>query len=237
MHSRWGATLFTVLMLAFLWHGQSLGADRNAETRRVSKSEFERLGLNSLNAEPSELLKAVKILLRIPDYESWRISIAEAKRMDLNGDGIADIVATVNKETSGDPVGVFLLVSSGDQYVLQEFDTERASLDETVRDLRGEGKYEILVTQEISSTAPHAQAFYWYDVYAWDGSEYVPNNASFIDTFYIERYIPLIAQRIMSVENRVKSSDEREREVGVGMLDACRKALERVRDLVKRRDQ
>lgn len=154
-------------------------------------------------------------------------SIAEMKRVDLNADGTEDIVALMNVgATIANPVELFLFCSRGDEFIAQNLFTERGMMDDSVLDLNGDGIYEILVKSSIPGETPHVLAFYWFDVYSWDGQGYVKSDEQFFDSFYIRRYLPKISNRIALGQQLLQSGEEDT--VISAVLEDCRIALEKV---------
>ena len=95
------------------------------EMKTFSFQELEELGVEVDTIDTKGIFSILQLLYAVSDptlrkgeLETF-VSIAEMKRVDLNGDGKGDFTALVNHRGTSDPVELFLLCSVGNGVVAQ----------------------------------------------------------------------------------------------------------------------
>ena len=154
--------------------------------------------------------------------------------MDVNGDGIQDIVALINYNCTADPVEVLTLCSMNHGFIAQRFPTERAVMARTFIDIDADGKYELLLNVPIPGNAPHSETFYWTNIYSWREKGYSQANEIFLESYYLKKYLPLVCARIAYAEALINSAKHYKKqnmaskELAIAILEDCRKAIKKV---------
>ena len=129
--------------------------------------------------------------LSLPMHTAWkgpwrgfpRYSHARFYSVDVDGDGISDLVVTLwYSGGSYSPAETFVLRKTGEQYriVLSKRGAESGQIKfDRVADLDGDGKPEILIWDEIWGPGSHAEARDWVDIFHWSGDRMVRVNHQF----------------------------------------------------------
>jgi hypothetical protein len=179
-------------------------------------------------------LRARTKVEKLPDFETERWSVAEVRVADLNGDGKKDVAALFNFNCTADPGELFLLCSVGDRFVVQMLDTEWATLDESLRDLDGDGKLEVILNRMIEGNSAHCNAFFWHDVFVWTKGGYRPSgNARFVKSYYLRHYLPLVDSHVSRAQELLASqADRRDLGQAVAMLEDSAAAIGHVAALL-----
>lgn len=183
------------------------------------------------------VLAARKKLFGIPDYEDWRTSVSSIKQVDVNGDGKIDIVAGINLKTSQDPVEFITIVSSGEGYVVQLFSAEHLSVEKAFLDIKGDGRYELVLKSLLSDNVPLNEATYWADIYSWDNGKYRMNSKGFIESYYMRQYLEYVSSKInratqlLAMPEVGDTARAKTSKIALGILQDCRTALKRIVEL------
>lgn len=199
------------------------------EAKVIEIEEIKQWGLFEEVLVEKSLLKARNVAFEIPDYEQSRASIAGFMKKDINGDGKDDFVFLVNLTTSSDPVETIVIASQKEKYSIQRLYTEWSEIDTTVRDLDGDGLYEILQNQSIfNPKVPHSLTLLWVDIYQWDGIKFIKNNRAYLKRYYISEYLDIVNLRIELAQSKMMSKSSDSDSLPHALLEDCRIALERI---------
>ncbi len=166
------------------------------------------------------------------DLEQY-VVLTNMRNLDLNQDGLPDVVALVNDPSMASPNGVMVMYSVHAGWAAQLIPTYRAEIKETLIDVNRDGEHEICVQSIIGLFGVLEQT--WVDVYAWNGEAYVERNAEFLHSFYRQRYLPRLAERIHDAHDMLLH--EVRRETIMSMLRDSRTALRRIATLSKDRER
>jgi len=161
------------------------------------------------------------------------VVLTDMRHLDLNQDGLPDVVALVNDPSMASPTGVMMVYSVHAGWAAQLIPTYRAEIAETLIDVNRDGEHEICVKSIIGHVGVLEQT--WVDVYAWNGEAYVERNAEFLNSFYRQRYLPRLAERIQDAHDML--IHEVRRETMMSMLRDSRTALRRIATLSKDRER
>jgi hypothetical protein len=86
--------------------------------------------------------------------QSWfrGAKVIDYRFIDLNKDGVYDLVMEVKENTSADDGPIEVIFRKGDRFVLQEVPGKRSfgDFDGAIRDLNGDGKYEIVTMESLA---------------------------------------------------------------------------------------
>lgn len=161
------------------------------------------------------------------------VVLTDMRHLDLNQDGLPDVVALVNDPSIASPNGVMVVYSFHAGWAAQLVPTYRAEIEETLIDVNRDGEHEICVKSIIGHVGVLEQT--WVDVYAWNGEAYVERNAEFLNSFYRQRYLPRLAERMHDAHDML--IHEVRRETIMNMLRDSRTALHRIETLSKDRER
>ena len=183
--------------------------DATLYKRFLPSRRLRRLGFNVDDAT-KEMVLALKAKL-CPDCELalTRRSVDEMRTLDINRDGRKDLVALTSDGCTADPNGVLLVCSVPRGYIVQMIFTERALLEDTLRDVDGDGKYEIVTNSWVMGATCHAMACHWHDVYTWTPRGYTPANCQYLEPYYLAQYLPELIRYIAFAEERLQLGDDR----------------------------
>ena len=129
--------------------------------------------------------------LSLPMHAAWkgpwrgfpRYSHASFYSVDVDGDGISDLVVTLQYSGgSYSPAETFVLRNQARQYqiALSKHGAAGGHIEfDRVADVDGDGKPEILIWDEIWGAGSHAEARDWVDIFHWSGDRMVRVNHQF----------------------------------------------------------
>ena len=232
-----------VAVLAAAVHGAAFAAQR-ADDATVYRQSFSSKGLRRLGLNVDTATKAMVLALKAKlcpdcDLALRNRSVAEMRVLDLNGDGKKDLIALTNDVCTADPNGVFLVCSVPAGYIVQMIFTEWAVLDETLRDIDGDGKYEIVTNSCIAGAACHLDACLWRDIHAWTKEGYALANRRFLESYYLTDYLGEVSDYIARAQERLKllPGDDNGKAISTAaaMLQDARTAIAKVAELSKQR--
>jgi len=159
-----------------------------------------------------QLNQIVRDTLHIQTYEPTFVSEFLAK--DLNHDGENEIVASVNKRCTSDPVMFILLFRIGKRGYLQEFRTHMGNINRDIKDINGDGNLEVLTKEILAESTCHAECVEWPEVYKWDGRRYVEASEDFPE--YYKKIIENLDARLKQLSEidleELAMSDKRTKE-------------------------
>jgi hypothetical protein len=157
-------------------------------------------------------------------------SIAEIRRLDVNNDNKEDLAVLINWTCSADPIELMLICHVQKDVVAYLFSTQRASMNDTLRDVNGDHLFEVFINSTFPERIALFNAIFWIDVYSWENNTYQQNNAKFLDSFYIPLYFPYIAIHLANATKELSS--EQRREFVTTMLQESQHALEQIANLL-----
>jgi hypothetical protein len=146
-----------------------------------------------------EIFDFVKNSGVIDEYAIQRgaISISKFKVVDINNDGLYDVVFPIDEECTSCPTQLWCITFKKPELYLYQFDTEMGGIVD-VRDLNSDKQFEIITHIELTSSNSHAEAVRWDDIYSWNGTTYAKANKKFPD-YYIKEYISIYEKRLKSI--------------------------------------
>ncbi|HBC86334.1 MAG TPA: hypothetical protein DCZ94_05195 [Lentisphaeria bacterium] len=232
-----------IVSAAVLIHISFTGALFSDEIKKYSIEQLQKAGFTSENMSKDAFLKLRNKVFEIPDYESGQFSIDKMKKIDAKGNKLKGYIATINGNCTSDPAEVFILASSdGNEYIVQRFDSLHASLDEILRDIDGDGNFEILVNEEIAGeNTPRCNSFFWVNIYTWkEGGGFVIDNEKFIKSYYFKEYLNMISKRIAEAEHLLNMPEKdpdasKVKTIALSMLEDCRTALSKLSKLAEKK--
>ena len=227
-------TFFLVVFFLFLSYHVAFSS-----TKEVSKESLLKTGLNfGKKVDDNVIIKTKKKIFSIPELESKRCSVDSAKIMDINHDNIPDLVSFINQKCTSDPVEIFVLISlNKESYLAQRLSTYHGTLNKDVMDLNGNGNIEIVVRSEMEGEGTGAIAFYWPEIYTWNGKKFTRSSEKEYVKYYLEAYLPEISARMSKALASLKEKDVKYKRIAMHILHDCNAALRRVSELYQSDDQ
>ena len=153
------------------------------------------------------------------------------------------LVAFLNVNCQADPAIIFVVWQAQGKVNYQELGTERGH-KEGVRDLRGDGKIEIIVNTALGDGFA---AVYWPDVYEWSSNGFVMKSKDYIQSYYVPEYLPELSRMIGYAMEDLDSSPgeskeqieaaKRLRAVSLEVLAECQEGLKRLAALSQKSER
>jgi len=169
--------LFTHLLPSLAMEDSEVAAIANKD----AGSSLYNMPWSQSTPDSEQLNTLVRNALGFRPYEYSRIS--NRLLLDVNQDGIREMVVTVDERCSSDPVLIVVFFKDGADIKAQSFRTERANLKWDLTDLNGDGLYEVIRRETFVSSTSHAEVALWPEIYQWQESQYVIASASFPDYY------------------------------------------------------
>ena len=107
-------------------------------------------------------------------------TLGDFRILDLDNDGRADLIATVDYSGRSFFNNLLILHDDGGQLTVQKIHVwNMESLDGAVQDLDGDGRIEILLRQNLTPYLGARPTAAWTAVFSFDGSSWVDQSAAF----------------------------------------------------------
>jgi len=151
-------------------------------TQVIDISDFRKYEIlqmqNWEDVRKAELTQVARDILKVQEYEPREVH--DFLVTDLNNDGTKEIVATINAHCSGDSIGILVVYRRNDVKVMaQYFDTHWGHLKHDIKDIDGDGSFEIITKNVLAESTGHVTCVQWPRIYKWDGQGYTEASRDF----------------------------------------------------------
>jgi len=200
--------------------------------QQVTSEQVGKWGLDIGKPNEKAILMAWAECAKIEDFVVPKCSVDSFKKIQLSGGKRGGLAAFINRNSTSDPVDLFIIVESGKGFFCQQLKTQRGQIED-IADLAKPGTTDIVVRSAIQSGS-HANAFYWPDIYSWSDKGFVKNSPAFLQSYYVPIYLEQVSERMEHATETLNGrATETERKEALAMLKDCREGLNRVLSLAK----